>query len=67
MFHFRRHQANVIRFLCRPEDEGVIAPPVPAKVALPDWFRKLPAIDKEQLSATDSGLTINAACRSSTP
>ena len=47
-----------IRFLCRPEDEGVIAPPVPAKDYLPSWFRKLPAVDETQLSNTDTGLTI---------
>lgn len=47
-----------IRFLCRPEDEGVIPPPVPAKTFLPDWFRKLPAVDSSRLSTGDSGLTI---------
>jgi hypothetical protein len=38
--------APKIRFLCAPEDEGVIAPPVPAKSYLPDWFRRLPAVDE---------------------
>jgi hypothetical protein len=47
-----------IRFLCRPEDEGVIAPPVPAKSYIPDWFRRLPAVDPDRVSATDTGLTI---------
>ncbi|WP_333673620.1 DUF6065 family protein [Elioraea tepidiphila] len=47
----------VILFTCRPEDEGVIASPVPAKSLLPDWFRKLPAIDRAHLSATNNGLT----------
>lgn len=47
-----------IRFSCEPGDEGVIAPPVPAKVYLPDWFRKLPAIDPVVESASNTGLTI---------
>lgn len=47
-----------IRFLCAAEDEGVIAPPVPARAYLPDWFRKLPAVDEARLSTTDTGLTI---------
>jgi hypothetical protein len=47
-----------IEFLCRPEDEGVLAPPVPAKEVMPDWFRRLPAIDKSQLSPTNNGLTV---------
>jgi hypothetical protein len=57
MFHFTP-AARSIRFLCRPEDQGVIAPPVPAKSVLPDWFRRLPAVDHGQRSATNSGLTI---------
>ena len=47
-----------IRFLCDPADEGVIAPPVPAKAYLPDWFRRLPAVDESRLSPTDTGLTV---------
>ena len=47
-----------IRFLCAAEDEGVIAPPVPAKSYLPDWFRRLPAVDDAVVSKTDTGLTI---------
>ena len=47
-----------LTFLCRTEDEGVIPPPVRAKTALPDWFRKLPAIDETQVSPTNSGLTV---------
>jgi Family of unknown function (DUF6065) len=53
---FRRHP--IIEFLCRPEDEGVIAEPVPAKSLLPTWFRNLPGIDKSQVSATNNGLTV---------
>lgn len=54
---FTRTQ-NKIRFLCAPEDEGVIVPPLPAKAHLPDWFRKLPAVDTSKLSAGDTGLTV---------
>jgi hypothetical protein len=57
MFHFRKSLLS-IRFLCRPEDRDVIAPPVPAKTILPDWFRKLPAVDQRALSATNNGLTV---------
>lgn len=48
---------NIIEFLCRPEDEGVIAAPVPARSMLPDWFRRLPAVDPAHLSATNNALT----------
>jgi hypothetical protein len=47
-----------VRFLCSPEDRGVIAPPVPAKMLLPDWFRALPAVDRSKLGTADSGLTV---------
>jgi hypothetical protein len=53
----RRHRPQ-IEFLCRPEDEGVIAEPVPAKSVLPAWFRQLPGVDESQLSATNNGLTV---------
>jgi hypothetical protein len=55
---FRATPQPVVEFLCAPEDLGVIAEPAPAKTALPDWFRKLPAIDEKVLSATNNGLTI---------
>jgi hypothetical protein len=48
----------VVHFLCRPEDKGLIAEPVPAKSVLPAWFRRLPGIDKSQLTATNNGLTV---------
>src|ERR671914_1067837 len=48
----------LIEFLCRPEDKGVIAEPVPAKGVLPAWFRQLPGVDKSELSATNNGLTV---------
>jgi hypothetical protein len=47
-----------IQFLCQPEDYGVLAEPVPAKLALPEWFRRIPAVDRSVLSATNNGLTI---------
>lgn len=56
MFSFSPPPA--LTFTCTPEDEGVIAPPVPAKAYLPDWFRKLPAIDPTVESRTDTGLTV---------
>jgi hypothetical protein len=58
MFHFSRGHSSAIRFLCAAEDEGVIAPPVPAKSVLPEWFRKLPAIDRSAESVTNNGLTV---------
>ncbi len=54
----RHETAPIITFTCEPPDEGVIAPPVPAKAALPAWFRQLPGIDSDQLSATNNALTI---------
>jgi hypothetical protein len=50
--------AGRIEFLCAPEDKGVIAEPVPAKAQLPDWFRRLPAVDKAHLTPTNNGITI---------
>jgi hypothetical protein len=47
-----------IEFLCDPRDRGVIAEPIPAKSVMPDWFRKLPAVDKAHVHATNNGLTI---------
>ena len=47
-----------IEFTCASNDKGVIAEPVPAKSVLPDWFRRIPAVDKTVLSATNNGLTI---------
>lgn len=54
----RRKPAPAIRFTCDPADHGVIAPPVPARAYLPDWFRKLPAVDDAVASRTNTGLTI---------
>lgn len=51
-------QAPKLEFRCAKEDLGVIAEPVPAKSVLPDWFRKLPPVDKSKLTHSDNGLTI---------
>ncbi len=53
-----RLEPGRLTFLCAPEDLGVIAEPVPARGVLPDWFRRIPAIDKAHLTATNNGLTI---------
>jgi hypothetical protein len=47
-----------ISFLCQPSDLGVIAEPRPAKAVLPDWFRRIPAVDPEHVGARDNALTI---------
>jgi hypothetical protein len=47
-----------IEFLCAPEDRGVIAEPVPARDLLPEWFKRLPPIDRQRLSTTDNALTV---------
>jgi hypothetical protein len=47
-----------IQFLCESRDKGVIAEPVPARTVQPAWFKKLPGVDREQLTATDNGLTV---------
>jgi hypothetical protein len=49
---------RTIEFLCDPADLGVIAEPVAARSELPGWFRKLPAVDRSVMSATNNGLTI---------
>jgi hypothetical protein len=48
----------VIEFLCRPEDQGVIAEPVRATKVLPAWFKQLPGINKPHVTATNDGLTV---------
>lgn len=55
---FFQRKSKSIEFTCAAADFDVIAPPVPAKVHLPEWFRKLPAVDQTHISATDNGLTI---------
>lgn len=47
-----------IEFYCEPGDKGVIAEPLPARQALPDWFRKLPPVTRSELSIDNTGLTI---------
>ena len=56
MFFIRRK--SQIEFLCLPEDKGVIAEPVPAKACLPEWFRRIPAVDKDHLTPSNNGLTV---------
>jgi len=58
MFSLQTRPKCSLTFLCRPEDEGVIAPPVPAKSHLPDWFRKLPAVSRDEASTANNGLTV---------
>ncbi len=58
MFEKLRRKPGVIRFLCEPGDRNVIAPPVPAKTVLPDWFRRLPAVDPEHRTVGNNGLTV---------
>ena len=47
-----------LTFLCRKEDEGIVPAPVRAKTAIPDWFRKLPAVTPSRVSPSDSGITV---------
>ncbi|MES2664690.1 MAG: DUF6065 family protein [Pseudomonadota bacterium] len=56
MLRFR--PAARLTFTCAPEDHGVIAAPFPAKAYLPDWFRKLPAVDPAVESRDNTGLTV---------
>lgn len=58
MFSRKPAPPATLRFTCEPGDHGVIAPPVPSRGYMPDWFRKLPAVDEAVLSATNTGLTI---------
>lgn len=53
-----RNGDPTIEFLCDPMDMGVIAEPGPAKLSMPDWFKRLPAVDSSAVSATNNGLTI---------
>jgi hypothetical protein len=48
----------VVEFLCRDEDLGVIPEPVPARNELPDWYRRLPGVDRDAVSATNDGVTV---------
>lgn len=59
MFALSRSLAKPkIEFVCDPKDHGVIAEPVAAKTVIPEWFRKLPAVDKQHVHAKNNGLTI---------
>lgn len=50
--------AGVIEFRCHADDWGVIAEPIPARAELPAWFRSLPGTDRQELTATNDGLTV---------
>jgi Family of unknown function (DUF6065) len=54
----RGRQQPRIEFLCRPEDLGVVAEPVPARQVQPAWLKKLPGRDRAELSATNNALTV---------
>lgn len=58
MLSLLKRPRPVISFTCAPSDLGVIAEPKPAKTALPEWYRKLPAVDAAERSPTNSGLTV---------
>ena len=47
-----------VEFLCRPEDLGVVAEPVPAREVQPAWLGRLRGRDRAELSATNNGLTV---------
>lgn len=51
-------EASTVRFCCAPEDHGVIAEPVAAKAAIPDWFKRLAPVDREAISPNNSSLTV---------
>jgi hypothetical protein len=54
----RARQQPRIEFLCKPEDLGVVAEPVPARELQPAWLKKLPGRDRAELSATNNALTV---------
>jgi hypothetical protein len=56
--HSKGEDQPAIDFICDPPDLGVIAEPVPAKLSMPDWFKRLPAVDDSVVSATNNGLTV---------
>jgi hypothetical protein len=55
---FRPLQRPPVTFTCKPEDQGVIAAPAPAKTAMPDWFKRIAPVDKDAQSPANNGLTI---------
>jgi hypothetical protein len=55
---FFARKTEKLEFRCAKEDLGVIAEPVAAKSELPDWFRKIPAVDKTRVTHSDNGITI---------
>lgn len=51
-------KAGQISFRCMVDDLGVIAPPVPAKHVMPDWFKRLPAVAREAIAANNNAITV---------
>jgi hypothetical protein len=51
-------QQNVITFHCPPGLLGAVAPPQPAGDILPDWYKKLPAVDPEVVTVEVWGVTV---------
>ena len=47
-----------IIFRCAEEDEGVIAEPMPARAMIPDWFKRLPPVDRTSVGPSGSGQTV---------
>ena len=47
-----------VEFLCKPEDLGVVAEPVPAREVQPAWLKKLRGRDRAELSAANNALTV---------
>ncbi len=47
-----------IMFRCADEDLGVIAEPVAARQVMPDWFKRLPPVDKSSVGPSGSGQTV---------
>ncbi|HEV7322934.1 MAG TPA: DUF6065 family protein [Ensifer sp.] len=58
MLSLIRRPAHTLSFVCQPQDYGVIAAPQLAKSVLPDWYRKLPPIDRQHLTVANNGLTV---------
>ncbi len=48
----------LIEFLCTENDKDVIAEPVPAREVMPEWFKRLPPVDKSRVSTSDNALTV---------
>lgn len=49
---------NRIQFRCASEDLGVIAEPMAAKAAIPDWFKRLAPVERDTISPNNTALTV---------